>query len=56
MSKRCRDPFLSKRCLELYQLREAVKEKKYTDTSNRDKRIEVFTLAEFITWANRILR
>lgn len=37
-------------------LRDAVKDKKYTDTSNRDKKIEVFTLTEFITWANRILR
>lgn len=37
-------------------LRDAVKDKKYTDTSNRDKKIEVFTLAEFISWANRILR
>lgn len=37
-------------------LREAVRQKKYTTSSNCRKTIEVFALAEFITWANRILR
>lgn len=37
-------------------LREAVRQKKYTTTANRDKTIEVFSLAEFITWANKLLR
>lgn len=37
-------------------LREAVKQKKYTDSSNRTKTIEVFSLTEFITWANKLLR
>lgn len=37
-------------------LREAVLQKKYTDSSNRHKTIEIFTLSEFITWANKFLR
>jgi hypothetical protein len=37
-------------------LREAVKEKKYTNPANKNKTIEVFSLAEFITWANKLLR
>jgi hypothetical protein len=37
-------------------LREAVKEKKYTSPVNRNKTIEVFSLMEFITWANKLLR
>ncbi|MDQ7822456.1 MAG: 4-diphosphocytidyl-2C-methyl-D-erythritol kinase [Candidatus Eremiobacteraeota bacterium] len=34
-------------------LRNAVREKKYTSESNRHKAIEVMSLTEFITWANR---
>jgi len=37
-------------------LREAVKQKKYTSAANKNKTIEVFSLAEFITWANKLLR
>jgi len=37
-------------------LREAVKEKKYTSSTSKNKTIEVFSLAEFITWANKLLR
>jgi hypothetical protein len=33
-------------------LRDAVKNKKYTTPENNDKTILVFTLVEFITWAN----
>jgi len=37
-------------------LKQAAKEKKYTDSTNRQKTIEVLTLPGFITWANKILR
>lgn len=37
-------------------LRDTVRGKKYTDQTNQDKIIEVFSLSEFITWANKILR
>ena len=37
-------------------LRKAVKQKKYTNSSGREKMIEVFNLTEFITWANKFLR
>lgn len=37
-------------------LREAVKEKKYTSSANKNKTIDVFSLTEFITWANKLLR
>jgi hypothetical protein len=37
-------------------LREAVEQKKYTSAINKNKTIEVFSLTEFITWANRLLR
>ena len=33
-------------------LQETVKSKKYTSDSNNDKTIHVFSLAEFIKWAN----
>ncbi|MBA4198411.1 MAG: 4-diphosphocytidyl-2C-methyl-D-erythritol kinase [Chitinophaga sp.] len=33
-------------------LRDAVKNKKYTTTQNKDKKIHVFSLTEFFTWAN----
>lgn len=33
-------------------LREAVKNKKYTTAQNKDKKILVFSLTEFFTWAN----
>jgi hypothetical protein len=33
-------------------LREAVKSKKYTTAQNNDKKILVFSLTEFFTWAN----
>ncbi|MFY7665554.1 PD-(D/E)XK nuclease superfamily protein [Flavobacterium sp.] len=34
-------------------LRKAVKEKLYTNETNRDKVIMVFSLADFFTWANK---
>jgi hypothetical protein len=37
-------------------LRNAVKEGKYTDESNRGKAIQVMDLKEFITWANSTFR
>jgi hypothetical protein len=33
-------------------LRDAVKNKKYTTAQNKDKKIHVFSLTEFFTWAN----
>ena len=33
-------------------LRNAVKEKLYTDETNKDKNVIVFDLTEFFTWAN----
>ena len=33
-------------------LKEAVQKKKYTTSDNKDKKILVFSLAEFFTWAN----
>ncbi|MDE3022430.1 MAG: 4-diphosphocytidyl-2C-methyl-D-erythritol kinase [Pseudomonadota bacterium] len=37
-------------------LKTAVAEKKYMSPPNRDKVIEVFSLADFITWANNTFR
>lgn len=37
-------------------LKNAVKEKKYTSDINNDKTIRVFTLSEFIVWANKMFR
>ena len=37
-------------------LKDAVQQKKYTDLHNRNKSIEVLTISEFITWANKVLR
>ena len=34
-------------------LKDAVKEKKYTTQENNDKKILVFSLTEFFTWANK---
>ena len=34
-------------------LRNAVKEKLYTNEKNKDKNVMVFSLAEFFTWANK---
>jgi len=35
-------------------LKEAVRQKKYTTKINKDKKILVFNLTEFFTWANKI--
>lgn len=37
-------------------LRKVVEHKKYTNPINKNKIIEVFSLTEFITWANKFLR
>lgn len=37
-------------------LKTAVAEKKYTTSENQDKSIQVFSLQEFITWANKVFR
>ena len=37
-------------------LRKVVEHKKYTNPINENKIIEVFSLTEFITWANKFLR
>lgn len=37
-------------------LKEAAANKKYTNKSTSKKKIEILSLAEFITWANNILR
>ncbi|MDR2633766.1 MAG: 4-diphosphocytidyl-2C-methyl-D-erythritol kinase [Treponema sp.] len=37
-------------------LKDAVRDKKYTTESNQDKEIRVFSLTEFIQWANKTFR
>lgn len=37
-------------------LKDAAARKKYTTPENEDKKIEVLSLTEFMTWANRVLR
>lgn len=37
-------------------LKDAVSEKKYTTKENRDKFIQVFSLKEFMAWANKLFR
>lgn len=33
-------------------LKNAIKEQKYTDNKNKDRKIDVMNLTEFLTWAN----
>ena len=37
-------------------LKTAVKEKRYTNSNNRHKHIDVFQLTEFISWVNMTIR
>jgi len=37
-------------------LKEAVAQKKYTNVTNADKKIEILTLSEFMSWANKKFR